>query len=143
MQTMTTIKAAACFNIGVLGAFLASFLGGWTGAMTTLLIFMAADYITGILVAAVFHKSKKTETGAMSSKVGFQGLVRKCVIFIFVIIAARLDLLLDTTVIKDGTCIGFCVNELISLVENAGLMGVPLPRKLTQAIDILTERNEH
>lgn len=136
---MTTIKAAMCFNIGIVGAVCAELLGGWTPSMTTLFILMCADYITGIAVAGIFHKSNKSGSGALSSKAGFIGLTRKCAMFLFVVIAYRLDLLLNTNVIKDGTCIGFCVNELISLVENAGLMGVPLPAKLIAAIDVLAK----
>ena len=54
-----------------------------------------------------------------------------------------MDLLLDTNIIRDATCIGFCVNELVSITENAGLMGIPLPRKLVEAIEVLKGDNDH
>lgn len=132
-----TIKTFIATYTGVIGAAVASLFGGWTGAMTTLIILMLIDYVSGLIVAGVFHKSPKSSGGALSSSVGFKGLCRKFIILLLVVVACRVDMLLNTNVIRDATCIGFCVNELISITENAGLMGVPLPRKLLEAIDIL------
>ena len=116
--------------------------GGWTTAMTTLLIFMAIDYISGLAVAGIFKKSPKTESGALESRTGWKGLCRKMMTLIFVLIAYRVDLAIGTTYIKDAVCIGFIANELISIIENAGLMGVPIPEVLNRAIDILTKKTE-
>lgn len=127
---------------GILGAAIASMFGGWDGSMTTLIILMLTDYVTGLIVAGVFHKSPKSSGGALSSSAGFKGLCRKFIILLLVVVACRVDLLLNTNVIRDATCIGFCVNELVSITENAGLMGIPLPRKLMEAIDILKGDNE-
>ena len=125
------------------GAAVASLFGGWTGAMTTLVILMLIDYVTGIIVAGVFHNSPKSSGGALSSAVGFKGICRKFVILLIVVVACRVDLLLDTNIIRDATCIGFCANELVSITENAGLMGIPLPRKLVDAIEVLRGDNDH
>ena len=103
---------------------------------------MVIDYITGLVVAGVFHKSKKTENGALESKAGFKGLCKKGMILLFVLIGYRLDLAIGTAYIKDAVCIGFMVNELISIIENAGLMGVNVPTPITKAIDILKDKNE-
>ena len=103
---------------------------------------MAIDYISGLLVAGVFKTSPKSETGALSSKVGYRGLCKKGMILLFVLIAYRLDLLIGTDYIRDAAIIGFCVNELISIVENAGLMGIPLPPILIKAIDVLVNRED-
>lgn len=128
--------------VGMLGAFITTLMGGWSQGMATLVIFMAVDYISGLVVAGVFKNSKKSETGALESRAGFKGLCRKCLIFLFVIIAYRLDLMLKTTYIQDAVIIGFCANELVSIVENAGLMGIPLPSIITKSIDLLASKGE-
>lgn len=137
------IKIFILSGVACVGAAIASLLGGWTGAMTTLVILMLIDYVTGIIVAGVFHASPKSSGGALSSAVGFKGICRKFVILLIVVVACRVDLLLDTNIIRDATCIGFCANELVSITENAGLMGIPLPRKLVEAIEVLRGDNDH
>ena len=137
------IKIVILSGVACVGAAIASLLGGWTGAMTTLVILMLIDYVTGIIVAGVFHASPKSSGGALSSAVGFKGICRKFVILLIVVVACRVDLLLDTNIIRDATCIGFCANELVSITENAGLMGIPLPRKLVEAIEVLRGDNDH
>ena len=137
------IKIFILSGMACVGAAIASLLGGWTGAMTTLVILMFIDYVTGIIVAGVFHASPKSSGGALSSAVGFKGICRKFVILLIVVVACRVDLLLDTNIIRDATCIGFCANELVSITENAGLMGIPLPRKLVEAIEVLRGDNDH
>lgn len=116
------------------------FFGGWSAGLTTLIIFMVIDYISGIVVAGVFKNSPKSESGALQSRVGWKGLARKCMTLLFVLIAYRLDLLVGTNYIRDAVVIGFCANELLSIVENAGLMGVPLPSVITKAIDMLSQK---
>ena len=138
-----TFKAYILIATGVAGAAIAHLFGGWNGAMTTLVILMLVDYVTGIIVAGVFHNSPKCSGGALSSAVGFKGICRKFVILLIVVVACRVDLLLDTNIIRDATCIGFCANELVSITENAGLMGIPLPRKLVEAIEVLRGDNDH
>ena len=137
------IKIFILSGVACVGAAIASLFGGWTGAMTTLVILMLIDYVTGIIVAGVFHNSPKCSGGALSSAVGFKGICRKFVILLIVVVACRVDLLLDTNIIRDATCIGFCVNELVSITENAGLMGIPLPRKLVEAIEVLRGDNDN
>ena len=137
------IKIFILSGVACVGAAIASLFGGWTGAMTTLVILMLIDYVTGIIVAGVFHNSPKCSGGALSSAVGFKGICRKFVILLIVVVACRVDLLLETTIIRDATCIGFCVNELVSITENAGLMGIPLPRKLVEAIEVLRGDNDN
>ncbi len=128
--------------LGVIGGAITSLFGGWDSALTTLLIFMAADYVTGLIVAGVFHKSKKTETGALQSHAGWVGICKKGVILLIVLIAYRLDLTIGSTFIRDAVIIAFIGNELISIVENAGLMGVPIPSAITKAIDILKNKED-
>lgn len=125
---------------GLAGAFITNLFGGWSAAMTTLLLFMAVDYVSGLIVAGVFKNSTKTESGALESRAGFKGLCRKGMILIIVMVAYRIDLLIGTDYVRDAVVIAFCTNELISIVENAGLMGIPLPTVITKAIDILTQK---
>lgn len=134
------MKSGILTGIGVVGSAVASLFGGWDTAIITLLIFMGIDYLTGLLVAGVFHNSSKSETGALESRAGWKGLCRKGVTLLIVMIAARLDLILGTTVIRDAVVIAFVANETISIVENAGLMGVPIPAAIIRAIDVLNAK---
>lgn len=126
--------------IGVIGSAIASAFGGWTTGLTTLVIFMAIDYITGLIVAGVFHKSTKTETGTLESRAGFKGLCRKGAMLLVVLVAYRLDLVVGTAYIKDAVIIAFIANEAISIIENAGLMGVPMNDTIKNAIDVLQRK---
>lgn len=136
------MKGKLCTMIGVIGSFVASWLGGWDSGTATLVAFMCIDYVSGLVVAGVFHRSKKTENGALESMAGWKGLCRKVMTLLFVLIAYRLDLAIGTTYIRDAVVIGFMANELISIVENAGLMGLPLPAIINKAIEVLTKKAE-
>lgn len=135
------MKEGICTGIGAVGGIIAAAFGGWDEALVTLIIFMVIDYLSGLLVAGVFHNSKKTESGALESRAGWKGLCRKCVTLLFVLIAYRLDLAIGVNYIRDAVIIGFMANELISIVENAGLMGIPLPTVIQNAIDVLTKKS--
>ena len=128
--------------IGVLGSAIAGAFGGWDAAMTTLLICMGIDYVMGIIVAAVFKKSPKSKTGTLSSKASWKGLLRKGVTLLIVLIACRLDIVLGTKFIRDAVIIAYIASECISIIENAGLMGVPIPKALMTAIDVLKQKSE-
>lgn len=136
------MREGLCTVIGFLAAAATAMFGDWDASLATLVIFMAVDYISGLIVAGVFHKSKKTDTGTLQSRAGWKGLCKKGMTLLFVLIAHRLDLAVGTTYIREGVIIGFMANELISIVENAGLMGLPLPEIITKAIDMLTEKGE-
>ena len=134
------LKNAICAGIGIVFSAVAQAFGGWDAAMTTLLVFMAADYITGMTAAAVFHRSKKTGDGTLESRAGWKGLVKKGVSLLVVLVAARLDAVIGTEFVRDAAVIGFLANEGLSILENAGLMGVPIPRAVTSAIHVLREK---
>ena len=136
------MKNTICMVLGMAGALIANAFGGWDAALVTLVIFMAVDYVTGLIVAGVFRRSKKTESGALESRAGFKGLCRKGGVLLLVLVATRLDLILGVDFVRDAVCIGFTANELISIVENAGLMGIPIPKVLTKAIDVLQEKSD-
>ena len=136
------MKQTLCAIWGLIGSAIASLFGGWDAGLATLLIFMAIDYMSGLIVAGVFHTSNKTDTGALESRAGFKGLCRKGMTLLFVLVAYRLDLVIGTNYIRDAVIIAFTANETISLLENAGLMGLPLPAVITKAIDVLQKKVE-
>lgn len=133
---------------GIAGSVVASWFGGWTTSLTTLLIVMGIDYLTGLIVAGVFHASPKTENGALESRAGWKGLCRKGMTLLIVLIACRLDLIAATMLgtgphfVRDAVNIAYIVNEVISIIENAGLMGMPIPKVFVRAIEILRKRAE-
>lgn len=136
---------AVCSFAGVVGAAIAEALGGWDDAVLTLIIFMAIDFIMGLLCAMVFGKSNKSANGALSSAACWKGLVKKvCTLFI-VIVAHYIDVVADLSFVRNAVVIAFCVSEIISIMETAGLMGI-LPegvqRVLTKAIDVLKNKSE-
>ncbi len=134
---MENVKGMLLTVVGAVGGFIASLFGGWSSALVTLLIFMAIDYITGLIVAGVFKKSQKSENGALESRAGWKGLCRKGISLLVVLVAVRLDIVMQSNFIKDATIIAFLANETISILENAGLMGVPIPKVIMKAIDVL------
>lgn len=135
-------KSFFLIGLGAIGSVISELFGGWTSAMTTLVIFMLIDYITGILVAAVFKKSNKTEDGGLESKAGWKGLIRKFSTLLIVLISIRLDIIFNTTIISNCVVFTFLANELLSLLENVGLMGIPLPSVLTEVISVLNKKGK-
>ena len=95
--------------------------------------------MTGLVTAAM-GKSKKSKTGKLSSSAGWIGLMKKFCVLMLIVVAVRIDILLGTTYIRDAVCIAFCVNELLSILENTSLMGIPYPLALRNAIDVLQEK---
>jgi toxin secretion/phage lysis holin len=140
MENLTTVKVSVLGFIGVIGSILANYLGGWDMALKVLVSFMAVDYITGLIVAGIFKKSKKSGTGALESKAGFKGLCRKGMILGIVFIATQLDSLSGTEMIRDAVIIGYIANEAVSIIENAGLMGVPIPDIIKRALEMLKNK---
>ena len=128
---------------GLAGSAVAALFGGWDKALQTLVLFMVADWFTGgLILPGIFGKSPKSPNGALESRAGWKGLCRKCMTLLCVLVAARLDALMGTGYLRDAVCIGFIVNEAVSLIENAGLMGIPLPQVLKKAVDILKEQSQ-
>ena len=135
------MKETACTLIGLIGSGLCWAFGGWDAAMAALLVCMAVDYISGSIVALVFHKSTKTETGAYNSAYGLKGLCKKGLMLLFVLVAVQIDLILNIDYARDAVCIGFCANEVLSIVENLGLAGIPMPQAITKALEQLQKKS--
>ena len=136
------MKQGFCTVFGLLGAALSWAFGGWDTALAALVICMAVDYISGSLVALVFHKSPKSETGAYNSAYGLKGLCKKGMMLLFVLVAVQVDKLLGTAYARDAVCIGFCSNEVLSIIENLGLAGIPMPQAVTKALEQLQKKDK-
>lgn len=140
---MNELKAYVLGTCALLGGLFGQLFGGWTAALGTLIFCMAVDYVTGLIVAGVFHTSDKTPGGGLESRAGWKGLCRKGVTLLIVLVASRVDLALGTAFVRDAVIVGYIVNEVISIIENAGLMGVPIPDALVQAIDALQGKDRY
>ena len=130
-------------TFAAVGAGVLSWLvGGFDTPVLALVICMGADYVTGLIVAGVFHSSPKTSGGGLDSRVGWKGLARKFVTLLIVVVANLMDALLGLGYVRDAVIVGFCANECISILENAGHMGLPIPGVLMRAIDALSAKGE-
>lgn len=134
------MKETFCTLLGLVGSALCWAFGGWDAALLALVICISVDYISGSIVALVFHNSSKTETGAYNSSYGLKGLCKKGLMLLFVIVAVQADNLLGSDYVRDAVCIGFCSNEILSIVENLGLAGVPLPQSVVKALEQLQSK---
>lgn len=122
--------------VAVLATFFTYIFGVWDLAMQVLIVFMTLDYGTGALYAYLI--------GQLSSEVGFKGLVKKCMILVVVIIGVMLDRMLGngTWMFRTLVCYFYIANEGISLLENVGNIGIPIPNKMRQALEQLNKDNE-
>ena len=141
-MNVSVAKMTILTVFGAIGSFIANLFGGWGEDMITLLIFMGTDFLLGLLIAAFWQKSDKSRSGAVSSYSAWKGLVKKGVTLLIVLVAHRLDITLGTEYIRPAVIIAFCINELISIIENLGIMGVPLPTVLTGAIELLQNKTD-
>lgn len=130
------MKETICMIAGVVGGVITTLLGGWDSALATLVVFMGIDFVTGIVTAAM-GKSKHSESGTLNSTAGWVGLAKKFCILLMVVVGVRIDILIGTNYIRDTVCISFCLNELLSIVENTTLMGIPYPPVIKKALDVL------
>jgi len=137
---LSVLGATIVCTVGALGSAIAYLLGGWETAIQTLVVFMLIDYITGIMLA-LLNKSKKTEGGGLSSAVGLKGIFKKFGMLIVVIIANRLDVLAGTDIIRNGCILILVANEGLSIIENLGTMGVPVPKILIRFIEALKNKD--
>ena len=140
MFKIVSTKPSFLAAVGSVGGFIVRLLGGWGEDMTTLLIFMGVDFLLGLAIAAIWKKSGKSETGALNSWSAWVGLIRKGASLLVVLVGNRLDIMLGLDYIRTAVIIAFCTDELISIVENLGIMGVPLPVVVTKAIDVLKSK---
>lgn len=130
-------------TVGLAAGMVSWLIGGFDTPVMALVVCMAVDYVTGLIVAGVFHSSPKTAGGGLDSQVGWKGLARKCVTLLLVVVANLTDVLLGQCCIRDAVVIGFCANECLSILENAGRMGIRIPQALTDALEKLSQEDVH
>lgn len=136
------MKAYLCTAVGMIGSVVLAALGGWDASIGILLLFMGIDYLSGLIVAGWFHNSPKSADGNLESRAGWKGLIRKGMTLLLVLVGAQLDALLGLVYIRDAIIIAFVVNELLSILENARLMGLTIPRGLEDATELLKDKSE-
>ncbi|MEG2421678.1 MAG: phage holin family protein, partial [Oscillospiraceae bacterium] len=125
MTNAVHIKDGIFAAVAVAGSAIANIFGGWDATLAILVALMAADYITGVLVAALWKKSNKSASGSLDSRAGFKGLCKKGMILMLVWVAVLLDRAIGAQYVRTAVCLFFIGNEGLSLLENIGLMGVP------------------
>lgn len=123
--------------ISTLGTMLINIIGKPTDELMILLMLMIIDLITGTLVSAVWHKSVKTKSGKLSSRVMFKGIVKKILTLVIVVIAYQLDILLGINVIRYIVIITLIIEEILSIIETITLTGLKVPAIITKALDVL------
>lgn len=142
MEQITSVKTEVLAITGISFGWICNLLGGGDAVLKFLLLLMLVDYLTGLAIALIFKKSPKTETGAANSAIGFKGICKKIMMLFMVLIAYKADAMLGLDYIRSSAILAFTVNELVSLLENAGLMGVKIPPVLLNLIDVLKIKEE-
>lgn len=144
MNKWEVVKNTVIGGLGIVGSAIATIWGGLQVGIQVLVIFIAIDYICGLIVAGIFKKSGKTENGALESRAGWKGLVKKVFTLVLVFVAYQIDRLAigGGSFITDAVVIFFVANEGLSIVENTGLMGVPYPEAIKKALELLKSKSE-
>jgi toxin secretion/phage lysis holin len=142
MENAVQIKNGVLAVLAVAGSVLANALGGWDGALKVLVAFMICDYICGILVAAVKKESNKSSTGALDSRAGFKGIIKKCLILMVVFLASMMDKGMGIHYIRNAVVLFYVGNEGLSLIENTALLGFPWPDGMKNALDAMRKKGD-
>ncbi|MBO1005963.1 phage holin family protein [Pseudogracilibacillus auburnensis] len=121
--------------VAVVGAIVTFLLGGWSPLLQVLVLFIAFDYILGVLVAASY--------GQLSSKIGFRGIAKKVMILALVAVAYSIDTIMgDGTFIRDAVIFFYLANELLSILETVGKTNLPVPDVLKKAVETLNNKSK-
>lgn len=140
---MEEAKNIVLVALTIIGTGIAKICGGWDGALQTLVFMMVTDWVLGVLIAIFWKKSNKSESGSLDSRAGFKGLLKKGVIIAVVAIATVLDSMVGTdAVVRTASILFYIGNEGISIIENIGIMGVPFPPAMKNAIEVLQKREQ-
>ncbi|MCI8600269.1 MAG: phage holin family protein [Oscillospiraceae bacterium] len=130
-----------CGGAGAVGGAIAAAFGGWSNDLTVLVAFMVIDYVTGMLAAAL-NRSEKTEGGGLSSSVGWAGLVKKIGTLLLVLVAHGLDVTMRVDYVQTAAIVAFIANETLSILENAALLGIPMPEIFKRALEVLKGKSK-
>ena len=130
--------------VGTISTFIANIYGGWSNALTTLVIFMIIDYVSAI-IQAILGKSLNSKNGKLNSTVGFKGIFKKIMILLMVLVGHRIDVTFNLTYVKDIIILSYICNEFISIIENLtyiGLDKLPIFDKIASLIKKEVQENE-
>lgn len=139
------MKRTGIEALAAIGGAIASFFTGMPPIIWVLLAVMSVDFLTGI-ICGLMGKSKKTETGGLSSKAAFGGLMKKILILMVVLLAALLDRAVtigagvEFEAVAGATCLWFIASEGMSIIENAATMGIPIPKVLLRALELFRSK---
>lgn len=122
----------AMWFVSFAGSTCTSLIGGYDIMVKVLLIFIIADYISGLIAASL--------EGKLSSKVGFKGIGKKVLILMLVVLGHQIDLLLGFAIIRNAIIFFYVANEIISILENVDRMGLPIPPILTLVAELLKKK---
>ncbi|MCL1862847.1 MAG: phage holin family protein [Defluviitaleaceae bacterium] len=129
----TLYKSCTLYTTGLVISIFQYLFGGFDMLLQTLVVLMAIDLLSGLINAVILRR--------LSSRAGIHGLLKKAACFLLIIAAVHLDALLGTnTLTRDAVIIAFCLNELISILENAGEMGIKMPAPLVNAMELLNKK---
>jgi toxin secretion/phage lysis holin len=135
-KDMNKITTAIGAGIGALTAYMES----WTGQIWTLIIIMLIDFAVGILMPLLAGKSKKNEAGKLESYACRRGIIKKMVMLLMVYVSWVIGGAVGVAYLADAVCTAFIVSEVISLLEHAAILGVPIPRVLLRALSVINDR---
>jgi len=124
----------------VIGAALSHFFGTWDAMVEAMIVFMVIDIVSGTMVAAWFKKSRKSRDGRLWSVAMWRGMAKKGMALFFVIVGAQFDLLLDRDYIRSAVIFCVLTSELLSIIENAALMGVPVPGVIKKMLTVVSDK---
>lgn len=136
------MKNAVLATLAAIGSFIANLLGGWDAALTVLVCCMVIDVLMGLAVAAIFHKSPKTEGGLISSTASFKGMTKKVIVLILVGLAAQLDKMLGADYIRNMAIFFYIGSEGLSILENMVLMNVPFPAFIKRLLEVMRDKGD-
>lgn len=131
------LKNIVSLATGTIGSLLINLIGKPTDELLTLIILMIIDLVVGFLISAIWQKSSKTDSGKLSSRVMFKGIVKKFLTLVIVVIAYQLDILLAMSVIRHLVIIAFIIEEILSITENIAITGIKIPTIISKALDVL------
>jgi toxin secretion/phage lysis holin len=118
-----------------IGAFVGYIFGEWSVLLQILLAFVIIDYVSGLLASGV--------EGKLSSKVGFKGIAKKIMIFVLVAVGHLVDKAIgDGSMVQNAIIFFYLGNELLSILENAGRTGLPVPEQVKNAVEILKGKSK-
>lgn len=141
MNTMN-IKNILLISLASVGGVISSLLGGWDKLLKGLCICMVIDFLTGLILAFIFHKSQKTKNGCGCSNEIFKGLAKKICILFLIALCVCVDNMTNTHYIRNTAILFFIGNEGLSIIENTGQMGVPYPEFIKKALEALKDKGE-